>query len=315
MAATASLLINDHLLKGWAPGWLTGKLSDLCWPLVAAVVLAAVLAWVPRLGPRLARGLALGSAGLVFVLLQLWPPLGDGICALVGGQHTPDPTDLLCLPALALAPLCWRPTRRRRWALPVAAAACLATSYHYDPCDGDWRYPCRNDEAWDPGAPLVIHFDRSPGGVDVWAPGFADAISLKDDRGLAQPLLLYGDPEGNVLVCPQGGLLPSARYHWQVGPFPELAHNRVGGVTYSDSGISTFLTHAAATLPPVSSLEDCDQALLERVLGDAYPSHNPCCGWEPDTGEPGGEDTGGEDTGGEDTGETGDTARDTGASR
>src|SRR5262245_46351378 len=120
------LVLNDHVLKHAIPGVVTGKLSDVAWLILAPVVLAALLVRVGVPG-RAARPVALIGAVVPFVVLQLWPPLGELWGRISGGHHVADVADLVTLPAVWLAPLCWRPTRRRAWALPVATLGLLAT--------------------------------------------------------------------------------------------------------------------------------------------------------------------------------------------
>ncbi|ATO15006.1 hypothetical protein CO540_15205 [Micromonospora sp. WMMA2032] len=140
------LVFNDHVLKAARPGPVTGKLSDVA-GLVLAPPLVAVLVTlvVPRLGARAAAGLALGSVGIGFAVVKT-----SGYAATAASQAwsavsgpslvRADRTDLLALPALALAVWAWRRARRdpvgRRGArsvrvlvlLPAATLAVAATS-------------------------------------------------------------------------------------------------------------------------------------------------------------------------------------------
>ena len=136
----ALLLLNDHLLKGAGliPSAWTGKLSDLAGLVVAPVLLAATL------GARrpLARLACLAAVAAGFALVNLWPAAARALEQATTALGVPlriwcDPSDLLALPALALA--WWLLTRRARRALPrrrtletlgamLGAVACMATS-------------------------------------------------------------------------------------------------------------------------------------------------------------------------------------------
>lgn len=114
LAAIALLLVNDHLLKDSVPGWLTGKLSD-----VAGLVFFPLLVWAV-----VQRSIALCviGSGAAFAAVKLWQPANTGGEWLLGAARWPldaladlslpslapveivrDPTDLLALPALAIA--------------------------------------------------------------------------------------------------------------------------------------------------------------------------------------------------------------------
>lgn len=140
VASVVLLLLNDHVWKGSGvlPSVVTGKLSDVVGLLVAPVLLAALLSLRSR------RGLAISHVltGLVFAALQLSPALAalvaDGSTAIgLPFVTTPDPTDLLALPALALSWVVFEPVTRidrplrpavQRIAGGVGLVACVATS-------------------------------------------------------------------------------------------------------------------------------------------------------------------------------------------
>jgi len=129
LVALALWAINDHLLQGWGPGVLTGKLSGVAGLVVCPTVLFGILEWcAPRLVRRHRRAaLAVSCAvpGLLVVGLELSAPMdlvyrhalggarfvAAGMTAWLSGgaapahvlaRTTPDVTDLLTLPALAL---------------------------------------------------------------------------------------------------------------------------------------------------------------------------------------------------------------------
>ena len=132
LTALALWAINDHLLKGWGPPLLTGKLSDVTGLAVCPTVLLGIIEWcAPELVQRQWRTLLIASCtaiGLLVVGLELSEPvqlayryaLGAArfvaatLLAWLGGVRapvfalvstTPDVTDLLTLPALAIP--CW----------------------------------------------------------------------------------------------------------------------------------------------------------------------------------------------------------------
>lgn len=121
LVAVLVLVVNDRLLKGSGalPAWLTGKLSDVAglffFPLLLTA-LARLLAWPvlrrrPPLRPALlATAIALTAAA--FAAVKLVPAAAVAFAAAVAWLDptdwfahvfvTPDPTDLLALPVLAL---------------------------------------------------------------------------------------------------------------------------------------------------------------------------------------------------------------------
>ncbi len=126
IGAIILLLINDHVLRILWPSWLTGKLGDVAWLAFAPIVLAALLApFLPRRGDAVIA-IAIASVGLVFALGNTIPAfLALTLRSLEWLFGVPvrlqlDPTDLLTLPALALAWYVWkRPVplqqKHRRW--------------------------------------------------------------------------------------------------------------------------------------------------------------------------------------------------------
>ncbi|MFF4620131.1 hypothetical protein [Nonomuraea jabiensis] len=133
VAGVFVLFINDHLLKQTWPGPVTGKLSDVA-GLVVAPALVALLFW------RRADLAATVLTGVLFTLVkttETGAELASHAWTLVAGPSRvlADPTDLLALPALALA---WWVRRRSlesdsaRWrvmvTMPLAVFAVTATS-------------------------------------------------------------------------------------------------------------------------------------------------------------------------------------------
>ncbi|MCW3815366.1 hypothetical protein ONA91_12965 [Micromonospora sp. DR5-3] len=144
--ALVVLVLNDHVLKAAQPGWLTGKLSDVAGLVLAPPLVAALVALaVPRIPARAAAGLGLGLVGIGFTVVKTSgyaAAAASSAWSVVSGPSLvrADRTDLLALPALALAGWTWRRARRdpvgRRPArlvrllvlLPAATLAVAATS-------------------------------------------------------------------------------------------------------------------------------------------------------------------------------------------
>lgn len=149
LGALALLLLNDHVLRRLWPSWWTGKLGDFAWLFFAPFALAAVIAWVlPRRTPRheqITFAAAFGLTGLTFGLIKVIPIVYILAMRIFNDAGLPlslrrDPTDLLALPALALAFWLWRGTAsvpavqpklfaaRGLIALPLAALLTIANS-------------------------------------------------------------------------------------------------------------------------------------------------------------------------------------------
>lgn len=279
LTATAVLLLNDHWLKEAWPGVVTGKLSDACWLIVAPVVLAAVLAGV-GVADRSARTVSLALAATAYTLLQVWPPLGDAWTAWTGGRHVADLPDLLVLPFILLAPLCWRPHRRVPLALPVAAGACLATS-QYSLCT-DARRPW-NGALWHPGRPLALVFAGEVPNGD--APGVVDAIRLAPVG--EEPLDLVVVALGSTLqICPVGGLTPDTEYEWTVGTFASGSPNHAQPASFAATGTSTFRTSSETVTDAAEGVADCERIAMAWSSGRASCVSRRRDGETGDTGAP-----------------------------
>jgi len=121
LGAVLLLVVNDHLLKqaDVVPAAITGKLSDLAglafFPLLLTALVDLVLLGVARLGPpvdftlgRRKLAAAIAATGAVFTAVKLSPDAAhvaaDALTALGIRSHiVADPSDLLALPALAIA--------------------------------------------------------------------------------------------------------------------------------------------------------------------------------------------------------------------
>jgi hypothetical protein len=121
LGALLLLLVNDWLAKPGAavPAWLTGKLSDvaglLVAPLVATALLDCALWLVARLGASLDFSLHRGrlhaaaiACGAAFTAVKLSPSAASALERAAGWigldwRVVTDPSDLVALPALAIA--------------------------------------------------------------------------------------------------------------------------------------------------------------------------------------------------------------------
>jgi hypothetical protein len=130
LAAVAVLAVNDWALKPrLGPGLITGKLSDLAGLVFAPVVLSAAIGLAlhvaarfgARVDPSLSRrrlALCTLATGAVFASVKLDPRAADALAWLLSrlGRRAEimlDRSDLLCLPALALAVAIGRDELRR----------------------------------------------------------------------------------------------------------------------------------------------------------------------------------------------------------
>lgn len=137
LVAIAVLVVNDHVFKLAWPGWLTGKLSDVAGLVFVPMLVLALgeLRGRPLRSPRVA-GIAALAVAIGFAAVKLsaaanaaygvglgalqWPVWT--VVAWLEGLPAParplapcriDPSDLLALPAVAVAPLvAWMRARR-----------------------------------------------------------------------------------------------------------------------------------------------------------------------------------------------------------
>lgn len=157
LVALALLLLNDRVLKPAYGTWWTGKLSDVAGLVLAPPLLAVILAVLaPRLTGRRLVAVAVAAVGAGFVVVKATAPGAAVAEAVWTGLAGPsrvlvDPTDLLTVPALAVAAWAARSTARRvsprpgraselvRWGLvlPLSLFATLATTAGY--VDGPTR--------------------------------------------------------------------------------------------------------------------------------------------------------------------------------
>ncbi|KQR11050.1 hypothetical protein [Cellulomonas sp. Leaf334] len=131
-AALVLLVVNDHVLKAAYGTWWTGKVSDVAWLLVAPPLLATALGGAAHVaGVRRATARACALAGLVlagaaFVVVKSSVAGAEAASSVLSALAGPsvvlaDATDLLVLPALAVAWAVARGTRTSRGRAPRAA--------------------------------------------------------------------------------------------------------------------------------------------------------------------------------------------------
>ncbi|NRQ37483.1 hypothetical protein HII36_37475 [Nonomuraea sp. NN258] len=152
VVAVIVLLLNDHLLKQAWPGFVTGKLSDVAGLVVAPPLLALLLL-------RRADLFATVLTGVLFTLMKTTAAgaeiASQAWSALAGPSRVlADPTDLIALPALALAwwirrrTLSGSSTRLRLLVtMPLAVLAVTATSGAPEPHGPQVAYSVRVDES------------------------------------------------------------------------------------------------------------------------------------------------------------------------
>lgn len=138
LAAVLVLVVNDWVLKARFPGVVTGKLSDLAGLAFAPVVLTAaiglLLAGLARLGARIDPSLtrrrllvSIAATGAWFAAVKLSPEAATLLERVLSVAGRPaaiqlDRTDLLALPALAIAYWIGRDELRR---IPLGKPAAI----------------------------------------------------------------------------------------------------------------------------------------------------------------------------------------------
>jgi hypothetical protein len=122
IAALATLLINDHLLRRLWPSWFTGKLGDFAWLTFMPFVAAALIA---LLAGRRARSRWVGVAACLLIggVFALAKTVSAAHTAVVGAASTlfgfpvgwrRDPTDLIALVSVVAAWRLWQADERRQ---------------------------------------------------------------------------------------------------------------------------------------------------------------------------------------------------------
>ncbi len=272
------LLLNDHVLKAAYGNVWTGKISDVCWLIVAPVVLAALLHAI-GLKSRLARGSAMVTVATFFTALQLWPPLGNTITAWIGGTIVADPTDLLALPCMLLAPICWR-TAQTVMPMVFGVSLFAIVASGPDGCDGfvahDRRYPCDEESAWDPNVPLFLHFESDLNQMPIRSPAFRSGIRIYGPNGNEVESFVAEIGDGDVAICPTGGLTPGTQYTWTVGSFKTDSNNSVRPPSWSSwaQGVWSFVTDEISDNSPIETQLGCasvDPSVYDALRCDVEP--------------------------------------------
>jgi len=186
LAAVGLLVVNDWVMKPrWGPSLWTGKLSDLAGLAFAPVALSAAIGLAlhaaatlgARVDPSLSRRRLVACAlatGVTFAAVKLDPRAAELVCALLSHLGRPaaiylDRTDLLCLPALAVALAIGRDELRR---VPLGRPAAIHRL-------GRPAAPALADVRW-AGAP-ASHLAALTAAIDAWD---VDAVDRALDRAL-----------------------------------------------------------------------------------------------------------------------------------
>jgi hypothetical protein len=181
LAAVVVLVVNDWVLKPrLGPSAVTGKLSDLAGLVFAPVVLSAAIGVAlhlaarigARVDPSLSRRrllLCTLATGAVFAAVKLDPRAAALLARLLShlGRHAEimlDRTDLLCLPALAVAVWIGRDELRR---VPLGRPAAIHRL-------GRPAEPALADVRW-AGAP-ADRIAALAGAIDSWEVSAVDSF-------------------------------------------------------------------------------------------------------------------------------------------
>ncbi|MBI3152180.1 MAG: hypothetical protein HYZ21_08610 [Chloroflexi bacterium] len=151
LLSVAVLLVNDHLLKVYAPSWLTGKLSDFAGLFFFPILLGVILNFIFKpfgIQPRTLAFLSFGFTAVWFALIKTLPVFTQLTVSFLSNllslpvQIICDPGDLAALVMLIPA---WRlragvencgEAKNKKLsylALGLASIATLATSPSYNP--------------------------------------------------------------------------------------------------------------------------------------------------------------------------------------
>lgn len=205
VAALAVLLVNDHVLKGWATGpaaVATGKLSDVA----GVALLALVLGGLTR---RPAPSLAIVGGG--FLALKVVPGVAELAAPVLGGPTRRDATDLVALVVLVpVGLLLRRPSERPPdagpgWTARVAAACSAVLPVAVA---GTSVLAVTATSCLDPVG--VVDVQTVDGGLRAGVgPGYVDGWALSTDGGqtwrpdgeVPDASLGFDGPSGRGPVC------------------------------------------------------------------------------------------------------------------
>ena len=210
LVAIATLLINDHLLKPFAPSVVTGKLSDLAGlyfaPLVVLVgVFAVSFGRLERRPIAVARVAYLVVAG-IFAALKLAEATASPLLSLASGLGFPvaiavDPTDLIALGVLPLSYAAWSARLRhaasvrvgwprRLVTLSLAAGSIVATSGPPQPSITSLAADPRGDAVY-----AMVEYTSAADGIYISESGAGFWRQASSRRGE-----LIADPRGGGSV-------------------------------------------------------------------------------------------------------------------
>jgi hypothetical protein len=144
-------------------------------------------------------------------------------------------------PVAALSAIAW---------LGCSLTACSFT----EPAD-ELRFPCDGETTWDPNVPLFLHFGTDSA-VPTRTPGFTADLRLFTEGDKEITIFVADIGDGNVVICPDGGLQPSTEYFWTAGPFSSTSGN-TAFTEFADSGLRSFTTDDTSDNAGITSWSAC----------------------------------------------------------
>lgn len=299
VAIGAALVIfaNDFGLRQVSPGWWSGKLSDAGWLVVTPILLASGLTLL-RVPSKRAREVALATSIAVYLVMQLWPPLG----AWFNPMHIADVEDLVVLPAVGLVLVAWRrretvPSRTSlAMAVPFLGAALVATS-EYSLSYPRRSWPCGEDMTWETDVPLRLSVGRP--GMGVNSDAFARGIRLFDAQERLVPVIVTpADGYPHYAICAREGLRPESAYRLELGPWTGGDSNELPIV---ENAFPTVYFLTTATLGVPVATDDACREHAQTLTDEEFDACNQPPGR--DTGDTGTTETGEDETGASETGD------------
>ena len=142
--------------------------------------------------------------------------------------------------------------------LACALGGCTAMS-----SSDELRFPCDGEASWDPNVPLFLHFDTE-GSVPTRTPAFAEDLRVFTADNKEVEVFVADIGDGNVVICPDGGLEPSTEYFWIAGPFSSDSRN-MATRSFESSQLRSFTTDDTSDNAPITSWSACS-----GVKADVY---------------------------------------------